>query len=246
MGEIDLGDYRSGGYFLMTPTPEECASRTELPPDCIPHSVSFGMAQFFPDSWGFDWAANERERSTVARELGWPQERIIRVQEWVNANPQQFDFPNVFLSHAAMAEFARTFIDPDQPVAWIGIGLHVAFVEEYLQARRPTGNQGTPGVYQALSGRQPLHAGGQVRGFDVLHFEYSTFDSWLWKSLHIGFAESSGQGLNSYGLLDDAWTARAAAVWSMHDEYDTSDPDPDPHWWLPWVVVDYTPPGQTA
>jgi hypothetical protein len=242
MADIDLGDYRSGGYFLITPEPEECASRTELPPGCIPLSVARAMAQTFPDWWAFAWATNEREQSRIARQMKRPPERIIQIQEWVGLHEQQFGFPNVFLSHAGMAEFARTFIAPAEPVAWIGIGLHVAFVEDYLQARQPGDAEGTPGVYQALSGRHLLHEGGRVRGFDILHFEYTQFDSWLWKSPHPDFLGSNGKGLNSYGLLDDAETAIEAATWAMQVEYDTPNPAPHPNWWLPWIVVDYTPP----
>jgi hypothetical protein len=250
MAGIDLGDYRSGGYFLITPEPEECASRTELPPGCIPLSVARALAQTFPDWWAFAWATNEQERSRIARHLAWPQERLVQIQEWVGNNESvKIGFPNVLLSYASMAEFAGKFIDPAEPVAWIGIGLHMAFVEDYLQARRPTGAEGTPGVYQALNGRHLLHEGGCLLGFDILHFEYTQFDSWLWKSLHPDFLGPNGKGLNSYGLLDDAETAIEAATWAMQVEYDMPNPAPHPNWWLPWIVVDYTPPrppSQTA
>lgn len=239
---INLDDYYVGGYFLLKQRDKMCLPYTELPAECEPYSIAKWIAWTIPNTWGFTWATDERKLSDISKQLGFERERLLQMQQWVTTNESvRFGYPNVFLSYAAMHEFAHHFIDPTEPVRYVGIGYHRSFMDEFLESQKPMGNAGTPGVYQMLNDRQKLQSGGDIRGFDILCFEYTEFDSWLCPYLYSEFVKATGITLNQYGLLDNELTAIQAAKFAIQAEYDTDDPVLDSNWWQPWLVVDYTP-----
>lgn len=238
---IDLNEYYAGGYFLLKSRTKLCIPRAELPANCDPYSPAKWITWSIPNTWGFTWATDDRELSSVAKYLRLSRERLLQMQQWVTSYEAiQVGYPNVFLSYTAMHTFASQFIDDKEALRYIGIGIHRLFIDEFLHTRKPVGSEGTSGIYQMLSGKHVLHPDGYILGFDILHFEYSEFNSWLCPYLYSGFVAATGIALNAYGLLDDEATAVQAAKFSIQAEYDTDSPILNSEWWLPWIVVDYT------
>jgi hypothetical protein len=232
---IQLDDHVSGGYFLTQAitTPDFC-TRELLPPEIMTCSGCF--APFAPDVWAIQWTTcSQEEREQQAAKFGILPADLPQVMAWITSRlDATIGWPHVFLSLTTAREFCQQFVNGKVRGVLLGIGLPRQYVERFLGDEKPGASEGTPGVYQAVSGHHALQPGGQVLGYEILGYEYGTFHSWLCNRLEHEVHRHLQIRPNAHGLVGSLSEAERAATYCARDDVKA-----EPALWLPWLIVQY-------
>lgn len=226
----------SGGYFQTRTVARPDYVAAELLPSAI-ISLSDCICDFVPDLWAIAWAnMPAAERSAKASNHGISPSVLPEVITWTTdrINSAKFGWPCVFLSVLDAQAFARRFLGADATVRLLGIALHEAVTEAFLETEKPKDREGTPGVYMAVSNRVALHPGGRELGWEVLCYDHGAFHSWLCNGLEREVAQKFGIRPSPTGFIASPGDALDAAGYCGREEVGA-----EPGFWAPWLVVEY-------
>ncbi len=223
----------AGAYFLVKPGPM-------LPTGFL--TASACLADTAPDSWAIEWVKTKPgEREENAARLGIRAADLEAVVRWATDHLAGggFAWPNVFSDLGSARAFRTRFLPSD--IHLLGIALPVEFVDAFLLLAAPPPQRpgfapvGTTGVYEVLSARAPLAAGGMRRGYEVLGYDTAgQFDSFRCNDLQQDFERLYGARFNEWGLFDDEAVARECAAYASRPEVGACSST-----WHPWLVEEY-------
>ena len=93
------------------------------------------------------------------------------------------------------------------------------------------------GVSKVVRGGQPLAAGGQALGYELLSYDQNINDSWLCSGIERDMADQFGIRPNAHGLIATLDEAMQVYDWIAEDEQRGHRAEPEPYY--PWLLVDY-------
>lgn len=227
----------AGGYFVTRPIERPPHVSAELVPPRV-LTVSSCLATLVPDTWALSWVKNtQSERLQELRAAGLPDASLSRVMSWVTKalDAGTFGWPNLFPSLDAARRFTAEFLPPGDESVILGIGLPESTGRRFLSTEKPEAEASPPGVFSTLSLSQPLAAGGEHLGIELLGYEFTgQFHSWLCSGLEVLVAKRFAVRPNANGFLDapDEAERAAAAI--------TQEGLGEPARWDPWHIVRYT------
>lgn len=228
MGDIDLGDFVSGGYILTRPAirNDEYQSAELLPSQIYTASSCLTDVAF--EYW---WT---EENVAQAIDFGVPQYRWPELMAWYRAEfGTRIGAPGICRSPGVITEFAERFTTDTAGLVLLGLGLGPDHATELVANHRTPDDLGEYGVFEELERRSKLERGGDVLGFEVLSYEYGIEHSWLCNGLEQIAHDRLGITPNSAGLIESA--DQATAVASMANTSTAVEPG----LWLPWLLVRY-------
>jgi hypothetical protein len=230
------------GYLLIRRAPRNDWQSAELLPDQI-LSASPDVSQHFPGDYALAWVAlDEAYQRKQFERMGLPKARRASVTAWATENfGQVFGWPGVFYDLPDAFAARYRFLADIQGVHLVGLGLPEHYLEQFLDASRPPAPEpgyapmGASGQYEIASERQPLAAGGQLLGFELLNFDCGQIShSWLCNGLEKHCFQALGVRPATHGLLPDLDTAERC-----YAEISQESVGKEPGLWLPWALVGY-------
>lgn len=219
--------YVAGGYFITSPSERPTYIDSHLFPAQL-LSATNCMIPLIPYSWTTNWSTY----NVVP-------DRIPDLEQWVTTHfDEQVGFPNVFYTPEVAMDFRNRFLPKDQEAVILGIGLYPDGVTKFLLANQQARErERTDGINTMLNYNNPLAAGGEPLGFEVLWREYHQLHSWLCPQMYRYVFEDGypvlGIRPNAWGVLSTLAEAQRYAHHANMLETDTVDP------WLPWLIVKY-------
>lgn len=232
----------AAGYLLVRPVPRPVYASASLLPDEL-LSASDCICPRFPDPSAIDWvAAAEEARIEALDAVGLPAERRREARDWATARfGVDFGWPGVFDTAAAAAEVRERFFGPASGLRLLGLGLPRRHLDAFIAEATPPppepgfSPQGESGYLHGAKARQPLAAGGQRLGFELLDVEAGQLGcSWLCNGLESHCAAALGVRPNARGLVDDPESAERCRGEIAREEIGA-----EPGLWLPWLLVEY-------
>lgn len=231
METVDLGDFYSGGYFLLR------AGRPDWPPpfsEFLPSGNLISLSdcicrQRLSVIWG--WNPGNRE---AALAFGISETPLNEFIAWCGTEYRQsMDLISMFYSPEAARHFIKRFdLDTDN-LFIIGAGLPKALHQAWLEEE--TDHEGiTKRIKQAM----PIELGGETLGYDVVSYSYHDFaHSWLCSGLEKDMYELFGIRTNQHGLLATSADAKQVNDWIAEDNEQGTRAEPEPYDY--WLLVNY-------
>lgn len=239
-----MNDYVSGGYYLARFAERHDYMSQDLIPERV-LSASSEICKFFPDAWAIEWSNdNAEERSEKAAEFGISQSSLPKVVAWATKSfGKAFGWPSSFYTLEAAREAHTAFIPQGRDIVLFGLGLHESKTVEFLDAARPSPQkpgfapEGESGVFQCISKRERMAAGGDVVGFEPVATLYGALSgSWLHYGLEKDCIEELGIAPNRRGFIESYQDAlRCVELISQIKERGRWNPG----LWLPWLIAVY-------
>lgn len=231
MDNVDLGDFYSGGYFLLR------SGRPDWPPPFGEFLPSWNLISLsncicrkrLSVLWG--WIPGNRE---AALEFGIPEARLNDFLAWCGTEYRDLmDFPSMFHSPDAARTFVKRFGLGTDQLYIIGAALpkelHGALHEEEAD---------NEGIAKRLKQAIPVDQTGHVLGYEVVSYSYHDFaHSWLCSGLERNMYELFGIRANSSGLIDTYADAKKVNEWIAQDEGKGTRAEPEPYDF--WLLVSY-------
>ena len=157
---------------------------------------------------------------------------------------QELEF-DVFTALPPAQEVVRSFLAGRSDVAIIGVGLPRAYIQEFLTVGPPPSEnagfvESFNPVVDVIKRDQPLTPGGTVLGFEPLVANGGLACSWLCNGLDRDAEEKLGIQTNAHGLIERLKDAARVVTYIREDGH------AEPGLWLPWLLVQYDGPSQTA
>lgn len=228
---IDLGEYYSGGYFLIrADKPDWPQLQTDLLPDKL-ISLSFCMCPHLQVYWG--WNPGDRE---AALRFGIPENQLDEFVAWCGTEYQSdLDIVSMFYSPDAARRFIRRFLPDTTDLYLIGTGLHKSLEE--ANWRYPALGE-IIGIDKYIEEHHSLEDGGTPLGFDVVSFSYHDLaHSWLCSYLYLEMNRLFGIRPGQFGLIERQEDARRVYEWIAEDEQRGHRAEPEPYDY--WLLVSY-------
>lgn len=231
MEGVDLGDFYSGGYFLLR------GGRPNWPSpfgEFLPNGDLISLSECICRKrlsvlWG--WNPGNRE---AALEFGIPEVRLAEFVEWCGTEYREsMDLTSMFYSPDAARNFIKRFELNTDNLFIIGVGLpkesHRAWFEE------ESDNEGiAKRVKQALA----IEKSGEPIGYDIVSYSYHDFaHSWLCSGLEHDMNKLFGLRTNAKGLIDTYADAKKVNDWIAEDDGKGIRAEPEPYDF--WLVVSY-------
>ncbi len=227
MGPVE---FVSGGYFLTKLVSRPAYNSTSLLPPRI-LSVSRCIAETVPGAWAIEWASfsdEEREEEAARWQIG--PGILPQVLEWTTRRLEEGEmgWPDVFLSASIARQFVEQFLPVTDDLVLVGIGLPLAFADEFTAEEEPSG------VRRAVGDGKKLESDGRVLGFEILGYESGGFHSWLCNSVEGDVFKALGVRPGDWGLVQGIDEARSCASYVS-----TEDVGAEPVSWRPWLLNEY-------
>jgi hypothetical protein len=225
--DIHLDDYVAGGYFITKYTGREhwiAANSDLLPPKLL--SVSGIIATLAPTTYPLiDATSDSYEQYGIAPET------IPDVMKWWTENNQkEIGWQQTFYELGFAQQFVKRFVTKTEDVAILGVSVHRKYSGLVLDGYDPKSSCGVEEVM--ARGLSPVR--GDVLGFDILSYQYCSFDSWINPTYPPVIFEELHIRPNQYGFIDTLEEADRC------DEFMTASDDMALHgWWLPWLIIRY-------
>ena len=237
---IDLGDYYSGGYFLIrADKPDWPQLQTHVLPDKL-LSLSRCICPRVEVNWG--WTPGDRE---AALRFGIPQDKLDEFVEWCGTT-SEINFVSMFHSVEAAQRFVERFLPDTTGLFLIGAGLFRELEAADWNGAKAAragidiqvnlvlqSHDDANGVEGKIARRQPLEAGGTPLGFEVVCFAYDDFAD----SMHCSYKgeelkELFGIQLGQCGLIESREEAQRFNDWIAEDPAHRGEPLPYAYWLL--------------
>lgn len=231
-----VGDFVSGGYFIVKPAPRAPCMDADLLADVIVTATDC-IVDLVPESWSIEWSSDtEAARREKGAKFGLEGVELRAFMGWCTSALEsgELGWPGVFLDVDVAIRVKREFLSRSTDLVVIGICLPHDLVSGFLDETRPEAGQGEPGVVAALrSARAPFHR-GQPLGYDVLGWEFGGcgFHSYICNGLQRDFAKLLGIRPNRWGFFDLLGDARRCA-----DHCNLEATGAEPGIWMPWRVA---------
>lgn len=222
-------DFIAGGYFLTRPVER---NDQFMAADLLPeHTLTLSSCLTDP-ALEFWW---NHENVAEAADFGVPSDRWPDLIAWyLDQFESRIGAPGVAYETSVTREFVNRFVPDPAGLVILGCGLDPESAARLITECRTAPDQGEYGVFEMVEKSLSMEAGGILRGFEVVSYEYGLEHSWLCNSLQGDVNEELGIAPNDMGLLDTFEEAATVAEYVNRDEVGA-----EPGLWLPWLVVEY-------
>lgn len=229
--------YISGGYYIISPlTRAEYMDKTILPETII--SASDCLCDFHPEI-DILWGSSNKSKQNYSKKLNLSKETYEEMEKWVEDKFEEetFQFPQLFTTVHLAREFAKKFLHHLNDIRIIGIGLPENLVQAFLDEAETLSKSSKEqyGIETLLLNRTPMEIqGADIKGYEVLGFEFGKFHSYICNSLEKDYKKEFSFSLNENGLIPSLDMAYRCCDYSNDEAVGT-----EPVLWLPWSIYEY-------
>lgn len=240
---MDLDDYICTGYFITHYNNRpDYNDPTLLPPKIL--SLSPCLANFFPDSWCYDWVQmDENQRYEKANIFGIDQENLEKtIHSLTNRFNKTFGYSNVCFSLTIAQNLVNEFIFTKSDLTILGASIPRSMKKQFCSFMTPPPPEkgfapiGHSGLLEMVIKNEPPRMGTKILGFELLNFDhYIPACSWLCNSLEQKLKNKFNIKPNHNGFIDNIDDAFRACELISNKELKA-----EPGLWQPMLITQYS------